>query len=328
MSNPEADVRAPSRTPSARPKASARSDGDARGRLLSAGLRLFAEQGFKATSVRELAREANVNLAAISYHFGDKAALYREIFSAKVREQMPGHSLDLLAMPLEQALQAFYRDFLEPLKRDQETALMMKLHFRELFEPTGAWQQVVEQELRPRFSELTRLLQRELGLARIDRDVHRAALAMVGMAVHLFTCQDEVRHLAPGVLGASRGIDVLAQRLAGYACAIIEGERLRGRETDPTVMQSAPLVRPKSCSDGPDKSAVTNAGTPPGQGVGGAMERAFTNRRRDGRPGFRSATRWNPPSALDADPSARMTIGPLGNTRKRGAAAQRAGNRR
>ena len=245
MSNPEADVRAPSRTPSARPKASARSDGDARGRLLSAGLRLFAEQGFKATSVRELAREANVNLAAISYHFGDKAALYREIFSAKVREQMPGHSLDLLAMPLEQALQAFYRDFLEPLKRDQETALMMKLHFRELFEPTGAWQQVVEQELRPRFSELTRLLQRELGLARIDRDVHRAALAMVGMAVHLFTCQDEVRHLAPGVLGASRGIDVLAQRLAGYACAIIEGERLRRLgETDPTVRQTAaPPVR-------------------------------------------------------------------------------------
>jgi len=231
-----------SQSSSAQPRSSSRPEGDARGRLLTAGLRLFAERGFKATSVRELAREANVNLAAISYHFGDKAALYREIFSAQVREQMPGHSPDLLAMPLDQALQAFYRDFLEPLKRDQETALMMKLHFRELFEPTGAWQQVVEQELRPRFSELTRLLQRELSLTRIDRDVHRAALAMVGMAVHLFTCQDEVRHLAPGVLGASRGIDVLAQRLAGYARAIIEAERLRRRG------QSAPLVRPRTDS--------------------------------------------------------------------------------
>jgi hypothetical protein len=62
------------------------------------------------------------------------------------------------------------------------------------------------------------------------------------MAVHLFTCQDEVRHLAPGVLGASRGIDVLAQRLAGYARAIIEAERLRRRG------QSAPLVRPRTDS--------------------------------------------------------------------------------
>jgi hypothetical protein len=179
-------------------------------------------------------------------------------------------------MPLEQALQAFYRDFLEPLKRDQETALMMKLHFRELFEPTGAWQQVVEQELRPRFSELTRLLQRELGLARIDRDVHRAALAMVGMAVHLFTCQDEVRHLAPGVLGASRGIDVLAQRLAGYACAIIEGERLRRLgETDPTVMQTAappgrqtaaPPVRQTAAPTGRQRAAPTNRTSPPSRG--------------------------------------------------------------
>ena len=230
-------------TTSARPGAAARSEGDARGRLLAAGLRLFAERGFKATSVRELAREADVNVAAISYHFGDKAALYREIFSAKVRAQMPGDSLGLLALPLDQALHAFYRDLLEPLKRDQETALMMKLHFRELFEPTGAWQQVVEQELRPRFSELTRLLQRELGLARVDRDVHRAALAMVGMAVHLFTCQDEVRHLAPGVLGASRSVDVLARRLAEYACAIVEGERTRRKSEGESAIAPAAGAR-------------------------------------------------------------------------------------
>jgi AcrR family transcriptional regulator len=153
---------------------SGRSDGDARGRLLAAGLRLFAERGFKATSVRDLAHEAGVNVAAISYHFGDKAALYRE-----------------------------------------------------LFEPTGAWQQVVEQQLRPRFSELTRLLLRELGLGRVDRDVHRAAVAMIGMAVHLFTCQDEIRYLAPGVLGGSRSIDALSERLADYGCAIVEAERIR-----------------------------------------------------------------------------------------------------
>jgi AcrR family transcriptional regulator len=46
-----------------------RSDGiDARQRLLAAGLKLFAEQGFEQTSVRALAREAGVNLAAVSYY--------------------------------------------------------------------------------------------------------------------------------------------------------------------------------------------------------------------------------------------------------------------
>ncbi|HPU51769.1 MAG TPA: CerR family C-terminal domain-containing protein [Burkholderiaceae bacterium] len=206
---------------------SGRSDGDARGRLLAAGLRLFAERGFKATSVRDLANEAGVNVAAISYHFGDKAALYRELFRARAGLPVADDPTDLPVRPLDQALRNFYRDFLEPLKRDHETALMIKLHYRELFEPTGAWQQVVEQQLRPRFSELTRLLLRELGLGRVDRDVHRAAVAMIGMAVHLFTCQDEIRYLAPGVLGGSRSIDALSERLADYGCAIVEAERIR-----------------------------------------------------------------------------------------------------
>ncbi len=242
MINPPSAVR--------HPPSSARPDSGARDRLLGAGLRLFADRGFKATSVRELAREAEVNVAAISYHFGDKAALYRAIFSTTVREQPGDRSIDLLSMPLDQAMQVFYRDFLEPLKHDENARLMMKLHYRELFEPTGAWQQVVEQEIRPQFKVLCQLLQRALGLSRVDRDVHRAALAMVGMAVHLFTCQNEVRTLAPGVLGASRSIDVLAERMAGYACAIVEGERAR-RAREPQAPDSGRELRGQEKSSEP-----------------------------------------------------------------------------
>ena len=58
-----------------------RSDGEeSRERLLQAGLRLFAHQGFNKTSTRELAEAANVNVAAISYYFGDKLGLYRAVF--------------------------------------------------------------------------------------------------------------------------------------------------------------------------------------------------------------------------------------------------------
>src|SRR5258706_2235424 len=58
-----------------------RSDGEqSRGRLLHAGLRLFAQQGFAKTSTREIAEAANTNVASISYYFGDKAGLYRAVF--------------------------------------------------------------------------------------------------------------------------------------------------------------------------------------------------------------------------------------------------------
>ena len=51
-----------------------RSDGqEARTRLLDAALVLFADKGFAKTSTREIAQAAQVNVASISYYFGDKA---------------------------------------------------------------------------------------------------------------------------------------------------------------------------------------------------------------------------------------------------------------
>lgn len=43
--------------------------------LIEAGLRLFGQQGFSATSIRQLATEAGANIAAIAYHFGNKDGL-------------------------------------------------------------------------------------------------------------------------------------------------------------------------------------------------------------------------------------------------------------
>lgn len=48
--------------------------------MLRSGLRLFAQQGFARTSTRELAEDAGVNIASISYYFGDKAGPYRAVF--------------------------------------------------------------------------------------------------------------------------------------------------------------------------------------------------------------------------------------------------------
>lgn len=47
--------------------------------LVDAGLRLFGSKGFSATSTRELAAQANANVASIAYHFGSKEGLRRAI---------------------------------------------------------------------------------------------------------------------------------------------------------------------------------------------------------------------------------------------------------
>lgn len=44
-------------------------------RILDVAERLFADFGYNATSLRDITREAGVNLASVNYHFGSKEAL-------------------------------------------------------------------------------------------------------------------------------------------------------------------------------------------------------------------------------------------------------------
>ena len=48
-----------------------------RAALVRAGLDLFGRKGFDATSTRDIAAAAGVNIAGIAYHFGGKAGLHR-----------------------------------------------------------------------------------------------------------------------------------------------------------------------------------------------------------------------------------------------------------
>ena len=52
-----------------------------RQRLLTAGLRLFAEKGYERTTVREICEAAQSNLASINYYFQDKAGYYDEVLN-------------------------------------------------------------------------------------------------------------------------------------------------------------------------------------------------------------------------------------------------------
>lgn len=49
--------------------------------LIDAGLKLFGEYGFSATSTRMLTDLSGTNIAAISYHFGSKEALYHAVIT-------------------------------------------------------------------------------------------------------------------------------------------------------------------------------------------------------------------------------------------------------
>eukprot|EP01032_Pedospumella_encystans_P003349 gene3349-3954_t len=100
----------------AKPKKS-RADGEqSRERLLLASMRLFAEQGYSRASTREIALAAGVNVAAISYYFGDKAGLYKAAFTAI--SPAPADNIAMFDQPhftLRESLEGFFKQMLAPL---------------------------------------------------------------------------------------------------------------------------------------------------------------------------------------------------------------------
>jgi AcrR family transcriptional regulator len=201
---------------------------DARARLLQAGLRLFAQQGYSRTSTRELAENARVNVAAISYYFGDKAGLYRAVFFEPLGAPIDEASrITAPGQGLLKSLCNFFEIFLAPLRHGEAAQLCIKLRFREMLEPTGLWDEEVAKGIKPMHDAMVLLLMHHLGLKQPDLDLHRLVISLSGLGVHVHVGRDITDQLAPGLNDQPDSVDAWVERLSGYAMAMVEAEAAR-----------------------------------------------------------------------------------------------------
>src|SRR5437773_9246786 len=94
-----------------------------RGRIMHAATLVFAQNGYDGASIRSIVAKADVNQAAINYHFGGKEGLYRAVLQMALKALQEADG----APPLpgadagrDAALRAFVRRQLQPmLGRDE-----------------------------------------------------------------------------------------------------------------------------------------------------------------------------------------------------------------
>ncbi|MCP8900080.1 CerR family C-terminal domain-containing protein [Gilvimarinus xylanilyticus] len=120
-------------------------------KLLEAGIALFGELGFKATTTRMIADKAGANIGSIAYYFGNKQGLYLAIVGQISRRIL--EKLSYAQMPDPQPLSASQaRDMLtQTLHRmidvfatDAEAEKWLMLVLREQVSPTQAFEALYE----------------------------------------------------------------------------------------------------------------------------------------------------------------------------------------
>lgn len=242
------------------PRAAHGDEEQARERLLLAALRLFAEQGYAKTSIRQIGLAASANVASVSYYFGNKAGLYRAVFWG-----MDGPMAEAGAAPDPArgvtgfSLRGLFQRMLEPLKSGARARLWIKLHRREMIEPTGLWQQKINQGMQPMHAALMGWLCERLEIDSPDDEVQALAMLIIGPAVHLLVNCEVIDILAPQLLADADAVDRWCERLLANAQALIRAERRR-RRTDVDAARRPPAARSGGAASArPDRTSRRGA---------------------------------------------------------------------
>ena len=128
---------------------------DTRDRLLNTALWLFAEQGFKATSLRQITQKAGANVASVNYHFGSKKEMLNELIRRRV-EPLNKRRFALLekyrveaagqSIPLEKIFEAFFLPFFQSVAPYTDKDTMDLIHIIERLTEQPTLRQAVYDE--------------------------------------------------------------------------------------------------------------------------------------------------------------------------------------
>jgi len=163
-----------------RPGPSARAD--VREQILAASERLFALQGFSATTVREIADAVDVNPAMVHYYFGSKDALLKAVM-ASVFEPLTG-SMESLQKSGTFNLEEFTALFYSVMGDHPH---LPQLITREVFLPGGKLQQHFLEKFAPRLGgRLPGILAQQQKLGRLDPELDTQITSLMILALCIF----------------------------------------------------------------------------------------------------------------------------------------------
>jgi TetR/AcrR family transcriptional regulator, regulator of cefoperazone and chloramphenicol sensitivity len=193
---------------------------ETRQRLLVSAGEVFAEQGFQNTTVRDICRRAGVNVASVNYHFRSKKDLYAEVCNYSLDLSVNKYSPTLgitEGAPAKDRLHTFIRSFLFSMLEKGKPSWHEKLVVREMSNPTGALDSVVETTIKPRNRLLTSIVRDFLGAGAPEDLVRQCCLSIIGQCLHYRNAQPVIQRLYPKQKFDAEGIEAIASHVTRFS---------------------------------------------------------------------------------------------------------------
>jgi len=170
---------------------------EARRKLVRAGLEVFGRFGFEGATTRQIAERAEMNLSAITYHFGNKAGLYHAVVAAIADE---------MSLPLTPVVERIHEvlarggltsaeaqewllNILDALAQrvldlsPQEASLIVPIWIREQIDPTPAFEVLYDRVLARMLQPCSALMGYVLSKPATDPECRVRVFALVGQVV-------------------------------------------------------------------------------------------------------------------------------------------------
>jgi AcrR family transcriptional regulator len=203
---------------------------ETRQRLLAAAVEVFADKGFWETTHAEICERAQVNTAAVNYHFGSKENLYVEAWRHSFERSVEAHPPDggvSPGAPVEQKLHggilAFMQRMADPDNREVE------IMHKEMANPTGLLTEALQQAIEPMQRDLRSMVRGLLGDAATEQQICFCEMSLMGQCfgpmLHMRRARMTPGGPRPPGPPIEFGVEELADHITRFSLAGIRGVR-------------------------------------------------------------------------------------------------------
>jgi TetR/AcrR family transcriptional regulator, regulator of cefoperazone and chloramphenicol sensitivity len=186
-------------------------------RILEAAGEIFGTKGFKDATIRTIARDGKVNVAAINYHFRDKEGLYgavlEEVFHLGFTRFPASMDLTAGADP-QQRLKAFIRAMFYRLQSKEGWGGIGgrgRLIARELLDPSPAFEAVLDRYIKPHMDLLVAIITDIMGTDPNPEKLLPCAISIIGQCIYYAMASPVIRKISADDAPTEENLDRLAE---------------------------------------------------------------------------------------------------------------------